>query len=168
STYTGILYEERMTRGIMAGRGEKAVWNQNCEKTVSGSLGKSEELKAVIKKENWNDYAVIAKGNHLQHFINGKQMIDVTDECESKRAMKGVIALQLHQGQPMTVQFKNLRLKQTSAEHASSAGGADDLRQIQGTWQVTTAQQNGAALNAEKVANTIVIVTGNSYRTLAG
>lgn len=167
--YTGILYEERMTRGIMATRGEKVVWNQNCEKTVTGSLGKSEELQAAIKKEDWNDYVVIAKGNHLQHFINGKQTVDVTDECESKRAMKGVIGLQLHQGQPMTVQFKNLRIKQTSNEHAAKeGGGSGDLREIQGTWQVTAAQQNGAPLNPEKVTNTMVIVTGNSYRTLAG
>ena len=26
-TYTGILYEERMTRGIMAARGEKVIWD---------------------------------------------------------------------------------------------------------------------------------------------
>jgi uncharacterized protein (TIGR03067 family) len=167
-TYTGILYEERMTRGIMANRGEKVVWNQNCEKTVTGSLGKSEELQAAIRKEDWNDYVIIAKGNHLQHFINGKQTVDITDECESKRATKGVIALQLHQGQPMTVQFRNMRLKQASTEHASNEGTGDDLRQIQGTWQVTAAQQNGAALSPEKVTNTMVIVTGNSYRTLAG
>jgi uncharacterized protein (TIGR03067 family) len=167
ANYTGILYEERMTRGIMATRGEKVLWNQNCEKTVTGSLGKSEELQAAIKKEAWNDYVIIAKGNHLQHFINGKQTVDVIDECESKRAMKGVIALQLHQGQPMTVQFKNLRLKQTSSEHAANDNG-DDLRQIQGTWQVSGAQQNGESLNGENVTNTIVIVTGNSYRTLGG
>src|SRR6185436_3155279 len=105
STYTGILYEERMTRGIMAGRGEKVVWNQNCEKTVSGSLGKSEELKAVIKKENWNDYVVIAKGNYLQHFINCYQMINVTDECNSKRSMNVMIVLQLNLGFLITVLF---------------------------------------------------------------
>ncbi len=166
-SYTGILYEERMTRGIMAARGEKVVWDKNCEKKVSGSLGKSEDLQAAIKKEDWNEYVIIAKGNHLQHFINGKQTVDVTDDCESKRAMKGVMALQLHQGPPMTVQFKNMRLKQGAAENASS-GGATDLRQIQGSWQVTAAQRNGEALNGENITNTIVIVTGNSYRTIGG
>src|ERR1041385_3554976 len=166
-SYTGILYEERMTRGIMAARGEKVVWDKNCEKKVSGSLGQSEDLQAAIKKEDWNEYVIIAKGNHLQHFINGKQTVDVTDDCESKRAMKGVMALQLHQGPPMTVQFKNMRLKQGAAENASN-GGATDLRQIQGSWQVTAAQRNGEALNGENITNTIVIVTGNSYRTIGG
>ena len=38
-------------------------------------------------------------------------MVDVVDDCESKRAMSGVVALQLHAGQPMTAQFRDLRLK---------------------------------------------------------
>src|ERR1051326_4546154 len=101
-TYTGILYEERMTRGIMAARGEKVVWDKDCKKQVVGSLGTSEELQAAIKQCQWNDYLVIAKGNHLQHFINGKQTVDVTDDCEEKRAMSGVLALQLHAGPPMS------------------------------------------------------------------
>jgi len=36
---------------------------------------------------------VSAHGNHLQHFINGHQTVDVIDDCESKRAMSGVLAL---------------------------------------------------------------------------
>jgi len=111
-TYSGILYEERMTRGIMAGRGEKVLWDKDGKKHVTGSLGKSEDIQAAIKKEDWNDYIIIANGNHLQHFINGHQTVDVTDECEAKAAKSGVIALQLHAGQPMTVEFKNLRIKQ--------------------------------------------------------
>jgi len=110
--YTGTLYEERMKRGTMAMRGEKVVWGADCQKHVTGSLGTSEELLAAIKKEDWNDYVVIAKGNHLQHFINGRQMVDVTDECADQAASSGIMALQLHAGQPMTVEFKNIRIKQ--------------------------------------------------------
>ena len=110
-TYTGILYEERMTRGIMATRGQKVVWDKDGKKQVTGSVGDSAEIQAAIKKEDWNDYVIIAKGNHLQHFINGRQTVDVTDECEAKAAKSGVLALQLHAGQPMTVEFKNIRIK---------------------------------------------------------
>src|SRR5436190_1600791 len=114
TTYSGILYEERMTRAIMAARGEKVLWTKDCEKQVVGSVGKSEEIQAAIKKADWNDYVIIAQGNHLQHFINGKTTVDVTDDCEAKRAMNGVLALQLHAGQPMTVQFRDVRLKTLS------------------------------------------------------
>ncbi len=109
--YSGILYEEKMTRGIMALRGEKVTWTKDCKKEVTGSLGDSEQIQAGIKDGDWNEYVIIAKGNHLQHFINGKKTVDVTDECESKRATNGVIALQVHVGPPMTVQFKDIRLK---------------------------------------------------------
>ena len=109
--YSGILYEERMTRGIMAARGEKVVWDKDGKKQVVGSVGDAAEIGASIKKGDWNNYVIIAKGNHLQQFINGKQTVDVTDDCEAKRAMSGVLALQLHAGPPMMAQFKDIRLK---------------------------------------------------------
>jgi len=109
-TYTGILYEERF-RGIMAERGQKVVWDNDDKKQVVGSVGDAAAIEASIKKGDWNEYVIIAKGNHLQQFVNGKQTIDVTDECEAKRAMSGILALQLHAGPPMMAQFKNIRIK---------------------------------------------------------
>lgn len=112
-TYSGILYEER-GRGILAQRGQKTVVVEQEGKTkvnVAGQLGKSEDIQAKIKHEDWNDYVIIAKGNHLQHFINGVQTVDVVDEQPAKAAKSGVLALQIHVGPPMTVQFKNIRIK---------------------------------------------------------
>ena len=109
-TYSGILYEERM-RGILALRGEKVLWNKEGKKQVLGSLGDAAEIGAAIKRGDWNDYVIIARGNHLQQFINGQQTVDVVDEDAAKQALSGILALQLHAGPPMTAQFKNLRLK---------------------------------------------------------
>src|SRR5688572_12420736 len=110
-TYSGILYEE-LGRGILAKRGEKVVIKEDTGKPeVVGSLGKSEDIQKKIKNEDWNDYVIIAKGNHLQHFINGTQTVDVIDEQKSKAAKSGILALQLHAGPPMTVQFKDVRIK---------------------------------------------------------
>src|SRR5436190_749578 len=125
-TYTGILYEERM-RGIMATRGEKVTWGgADCKKEVTGSVGKSDEIQAALKKGEWNDYVVIARSNHLQQFINGKQTVDVTDDCEDKRAMRGVLALQLHQGPPMKVEFRDVRLKVLSGKDQAAAAPSGD------------------------------------------
>jgi hypothetical protein len=109
-TYTGILYEERF-RGIMAERGEKVVWDKEGKKQVVGSVGDAAAIEASIKKGDWNDYVIIAQGNHLQQFVNGKQTIDVVDEDQAKRAMTGVLAFQLHAGPPMMAQFRNIRIK---------------------------------------------------------
>ena len=113
-TYSGILYEEK-GRGILAKRGEKVVMHQGEDPKkpkleVTGTVGDSAEIQAGIKQADWNEYRVVAKGNHLQHFINGKQTIDVTDET-AEGAKKGVLALQIHQGAPFMVQFKDLILK---------------------------------------------------------
>ena len=113
TTYSGILYEER-GRGILAKRGEKVKIVEAQGKTQidnAGSLGSSDEIQKKIKNEDWNEYVVIARGNHLQHFINGKQTVDVTDEQEAKAAKSGVLALQIHVGPPMVVQFKDVRIK---------------------------------------------------------
>jgi len=113
-TYSGILYEEQ-GRGILAQRGQKtAIKEDDAKKTkveVTGNVGDSKEIQSKIKNEDWNEYVVIAKGNHLQHFINGVPTADVTDEQEEKAAKSGVLALQIHVGPPMTVQFKDIRIK---------------------------------------------------------
>jgi len=113
--YSGILYDEAGVaggRGIMAERGELVTWGEDCKKKVVGSLGKSDEIQAKIKDGDWNDYVIIARGNQLMHQINGAKTVEVTDSCEAKRLKKGVLALQLHAGPPMTVQFKNIRIKE--------------------------------------------------------
>lgn len=121
-TYSGILYEER-GRGILAKRGEKTVIKDGDKVTVgkdgkekkqanievTGSVGNSDEIQAAIKNEDWNDYKIIAKGGHLQHFINGKQTVDVTDES-SAGAKEGLLAFQIHVGPPMTVQFREIKI----------------------------------------------------------
>src|SRR5713226_5718726 len=71
TTYSGILYEEG-GRGILAERGQKTVIKEVDGKhqvEVTGSLGNSKEIQAGIHTNGWNDYVIIAKGNHLQHFI---------------------------------------------------------------------------------------------------
>jgi type 1 glutamine amidotransferase len=111
-TYSGILYEERMSRGIMAQRGEKVTFGEDGKREVTGSVGKSDEIQAAIKNEEWNEYTIIAKGHDLKHIINGKTTIEVTDNDPKKFVAEGILALQLHAGPPMTVQFKNIRIKE--------------------------------------------------------
>ena len=107
--FMGILYEER-GRGILAQRGEKVVRSEEKSEVV-GRTEPEKEIVDSIKKDDWNDYTVIAKGNHLIQQINGHTTVDFTDNDASKRAASGVLALQLHAGPPMTVQFKEIKLK---------------------------------------------------------
>ncbi|RYD63702.1 MAG: DUF1080 domain-containing protein [Verrucomicrobiaceae bacterium] len=110
NTYSGILYEEK-GRGILAQRGEKTEVGDNGKPQLAGKVGDSNEIQAAIKSEDWNDYKIVAKGNHVQHFINGKQTIDVTDNDKKNAPKEGILALQIHAGPAMVVQFKELVLK---------------------------------------------------------
>ena len=114
-TYSGIVYEEK-GRGILAKRGEKTVVGADGKPKVVGSVGQSDEIQAAIKNEDWNDYVVVAQGNHLVHKINGRVTSEVTDEQPEKRSASGILALQLHAGPPMLVQFKNIQLKRLKPE----------------------------------------------------
>jgi hypothetical protein len=112
--YTGGLYEEKM-RGILANRGEKVTIEDGDTPskpkiTVVGKCGDSDAIQKTIKNNEWNEYKIIAQGNHLQQFVNGQQTVDVTDDS-AQEATSGILALQLHAGSPMGVQFKDLVLK---------------------------------------------------------
>ena len=108
-TYSGILYEEK-GRGILAKRGEKVTIDAQGAKHAE-TVADTSELQANIKKEDWNDYTIVAHGNHLTHSINGRVTAEVIDNQPGKQAFSGILALQLHAGPPMTVEFKNIRLK---------------------------------------------------------
>ena len=116
NTYSGILYEEK-GRGILAQRGQMTSIQPEGEKhkvVVLGSLGASAGIQDEIKKEDWNDYHIIAHENRLVHMINGRVTAIVVDEDAAHRADSGILALQLHAGPPMTVQFKDIHLKDLS------------------------------------------------------
>lgn len=112
NTYSGILYEEGKTRGIMCARGDKVVFGEDGKKEAAGKTEKSsKEIQDSIKKGDWNDFVIIAKGSHLQHFINGNLTADIMDNDPKKQALSGILAFQIHAGPPMKIQFKNVRIK---------------------------------------------------------
>ncbi|NNM29594.1 MAG: DUF1080 domain-containing protein, partial [Akkermansiaceae bacterium] len=113
--WSGANYGERF-RGILAKRGEKTVIGEDGKPTVTGSVGDSAAIQAKIRKEDWNRMRIVAKGHHLTQSINGMVTSEVTDEDTSHRRDRGLIALQLHAGPPMKVQFRNIRLKRSVPE----------------------------------------------------
>ena len=127
--YTGQNYEER-GRTTLAYRGQittiapqpnsmtfeevraKVQNNAWTDLKVTGSLGISDSLKLKIKSQDWNTFHLVVKGNHLQHYINGILMSDVTDNDLINGKSKGFIGVQVHVGPPMKVQYRNLRIKE--------------------------------------------------------
>ena len=108
--YTGMLYEERL-RGIVAARGRIVHITADGEVNVVGSLGDPDVLQQrFVKSGDWNDYRIVARGRTMQHYVNGRLMSEVTDDSEKFRP-DGIVALQIHQGPPMTLRFRDVRVK---------------------------------------------------------
>lgn len=122
-TWSGMVYGERF-RGILAKRGEKVTVPGTYEEqeTEKGKrkvlvrnieeLGDANELKKQVKSApEWNEYHIIAKGNRIVQKINGVTMSELIDDDEATRRAKGLIAIQLHAGPPMSVQVRNIQIK---------------------------------------------------------
>ena len=65
---------------------------------------------ADVRKREWNDVHIIARGNHCQLYINGMLASEFVDKMEDKPLTSGAIGLQLHD-KGMQVEFKNVRMK---------------------------------------------------------
>jgi hypothetical protein len=96
---------------VLAKGGNKVEIREDGSKVVVGETTALDDIAKAVQWQDWNDYRVIAKGNHLVQDINGLQTIDVVDRDANRSAREGVLALQLHAGKPMCVQFKDIELK---------------------------------------------------------
>ena len=89
--------------------GEKAIWEGKGKK-VTDTLIDADGFKELFKLDEWNEVVIIAKGTHIQHYLNNRLILDFTDS--PKVALReGILAFQLHAGKPMFTEFKNIRIK---------------------------------------------------------
>jgi hypothetical protein len=106
--WTGALFQHR--RGGVAMRGQKVVLDEDGGKTIT-AIGDPAELQQHVKPNDWNDYHIIARGPEVILKINGVVMSHAVDRDRKMACRSGVIALQMHPGPPMKVQFRNLRIR---------------------------------------------------------
>jgi hypothetical protein len=107
---SGFIYDEGGRRGRMCLVGEKAVWADG-KKTVTETLIDADEFQKLFKLDDWNDVVIIAKGTHIQHYMNNRLILDCTDNDPQLALLEGILALQLHAGKPMWAEYKNIRIK---------------------------------------------------------
>jgi hypothetical protein len=106
--WTGALFQH--DRWAVGERGQKVEIDENGQKTIT-KIGDPAELQKVIKPEDWNEYEILAHGPEVILKINGVVMTHVVDRDKKLACQRGVIALQMHPGPPMKVQFKDLKIK---------------------------------------------------------
>ena len=93
------------------------VWKQMKENLLGKlqkkveKFGDSKDIGKAVKKADWNQYRITAKGFHFTQYINGVKTTELIDNDEKIRRSDGLLAFQVHAGPPMKVYFKNIVLK---------------------------------------------------------
>ena len=103
--YNGMLYEEKGRR-ILSHTGERVIIDTEGQPWVVGNI--------PVKKfgsDQWHDFRVLVRGNHHQHWIDGHMTADLIDFDAEGRVLEGVLAVQVHVGPAMTIQYKDFKIK---------------------------------------------------------
>jgi 3-keto-disaccharide hydrolase len=109
---SGFIYDEGGKRGRICLVGEQVTWEKEGKKLLKSDLIDQAGFEKLFKLDDWNDAIIVAKGNHIQHYLNGTLVIDFTDNDPMLALREGILALQLHAGKPMWVEFKNIRVRE--------------------------------------------------------
>lgn len=123
--WTGALYQH--DRGAVALRGERVVIDPDGTRHVT-EFADPDELLQRVKADDWNRYRIAANGERIVLTINGVQMAEANDRHRDLAARRGIIALQLHPGPPMKVQFRDIRLRIDDPKPPSRVNNADTVR----------------------------------------
>jgi hypothetical protein len=103
----GFVYHHK--GGLIAGRGEEVALGADGKRAVK-PLGDPGELLKAYKKGEWNLYRIVCRGPVIELYVNGVKMCRFTGG-EKEGTAGGLIALQMHPGPPMKVQFKNIVIR---------------------------------------------------------
>jgi len=160
----GFLYHER-GRGWLVNVGDFMVIDEKGNKNVVSNVSDKDELvkAGYYKEKDWNEYLIIAQGNHLIHYLNGyptMELIDrdrLTNPDDAKdtkgAAREGILALQIHAGPPMVVQFKDIQVQHLQPKYSDAVllfNGRDlDAWQFQGDKQKSKWVVGKAKLSSE-------------------
>jgi len=106
--YTGNSYEEK-GRLFLAQRGDVTHVTGTRIPIVLSRVGGNKELAGLLG-DGWNSIHLVVRDNILIHNINGRLM-SVTIDDDPNRARTGQIGVQVHVGPPMTIEYRNWRIK---------------------------------------------------------
>ncbi|MHC4823990.1 MAG: family 16 glycoside hydrolase, partial [Planctomycetota bacterium] len=145
--YSGILYESA-GRAIMASRGQTLHFLPDGSRSEGPALGEASGLQAAIREHEWNHYRIVADGPLLVHEINGVKMVEVLDQDRDRSRPHGVFALQLHQGPPMEVRFRDIQLLRLESDamekiHSAPEDGQEPIPTNQTHWIWGTQEASG-------------------------
>lgn len=114
--FFGMMYGEKTGRGIIAQRFQRAVAGPKGKAKVTATIGDPDQK---LVDWEWNTLRIVAVGNQLIHQVNGINTMELTDN-HPEAFSSGVLGLQLHQGAPMRVEFKDIQYRPLKGKEAKT------------------------------------------------
>jgi len=115
----GFLYHEG-GRGSLVNVGDLLIVDKDGKKRVVGNVSDKQELvkTGYYKDKDWNEYRIVCRGNHIIQYLNDYKTIELIDNDRivdpgnpkdlRGASRSGLLALQVHVGPPMVVEFKDI------------------------------------------------------------
>lgn len=108
--YLGGIWDEYGSRKSLAARGERVTIDESGKRTIT-PFADGRALLEGINLEQWNEYHITARGPHIMLRINNRLTAELVDREKGKAVASGVLAMPIIPGEPMKVQFKEIRLR---------------------------------------------------------
>ena len=86
-------------------------------RTRFGSLESATPQSLHQGAAHWNHSGVNARGTTLTHILNSHVTAVFIDDDQANRMTKGLIGFQMHMGEPMKVEFRNVYLRRLNNSH---------------------------------------------------
>jgi hypothetical protein len=127
----GFLYHEG-GRGSLVNVGDLVVVDQEGKKRIAGHVNDRQELikTGYYKARDWNEYHIVCRGNHIVQYLNDYKTIELIDndrlvDADNPKDLRGatrtgLLALQLHVGPPMVVEFKDIRVQRLAPKYGDA------------------------------------------------
>lgn len=107
------IYDE-FGRHTLAHRGERTVFDESGTRNVTAIPEAKGEPWFDLTE--WHEYHLICRGSKITLKVNGRLLGEVIDNDPNHQDLAGLLAMQLHSGPPMKVQFKDIRWKPLEAK----------------------------------------------------
>lgn len=100
--------------GYQADMGDPSWWGCLYDESRRNKVlaqAPAEEVKKILKRDDWNEYEIRAEGKHIQLFLNGLKTVDYM-ENDPGIEDSGVIAVQIHAGPPSEAWYKDITIRE--------------------------------------------------------
>jgi hypothetical protein len=147
ATWLGRIYDED-GRALLVERGARVLIEPGGGRRAE-TFAPARQYAVLFRENQWNDYRIVAVGDHVAVFVNGTLFSELQDQQTGERDLKGGLALQLHSGPETRIEFRNITLERLAADDGRIGAFSlkPQIRESRESEGVSPKSANGAELN---------------------